>query len=259
MSIVLIPITQREDGEQAVSGRELHAFLGLGRDYTTWFKKMVEYGFAEGQDFTPVRVESSGGRPSIDHALTLDMAKELSMIQRTDRGKQAREYFIEVEKSARRAPAELSRADLARMVLAAESEKAALEAKVEADAPKVAYVDRFVADSDLRVLRNVAKSLGLKESQLRDALLEHNWIYSESAERWSEKKQEKETVTRYSAYASHARFFEPVPNHTAPRFRGEVMHTLKITPAGAEAIARACERWGLVAGRDPRLDMEATS
>lgn len=93
----LIPIRE-DDGRQAVSGRDLHAFLGLGRDYTTWFKSMVEYGFTEGEDFTPVRVESSGGRPGADHVLTLDMAKELAMIQRTDKGKQARQYFIEVEK-----------------------------------------------------------------------------------------------------------------------------------------------------------------
>ena len=57
----LIPIRE-DDGRQAVSGRDLHAFLGLGRDYTTWFKSMVEYGFTEGEDFTPVRGESPGDR-----------------------------------------------------------------------------------------------------------------------------------------------------------------------------------------------------
>lgn len=93
----LIPIRDHE-GQQAVSGRDLHSFLEVSRDYTTWFKKMTEYGLTEGQDFTPVRVESTGGRPGLDHALTLDAAKEIAMIQRTDKGKRARLYFIECEK-----------------------------------------------------------------------------------------------------------------------------------------------------------------
>lgn len=122
---------------------------------------------------------------------------------------------------------------------------AALEAKVEADAHNVAYMDRYVADSDLRVLRNVAKSIGVQEKTLRDALMAHKWIYCEQSERWSEKKQEKETIKRYSAYAEKRDYFRPVPVHDAPRFRGEVMHTLKVTPEGAVAIAKAAKRWGI--------------
>lgn len=59
---------------------------------------MIEYGFEYGKDFTSILGKSSGGRPSMDYSLTIDMAKEISMIQRTDRGKQARSYFIECEK-----------------------------------------------------------------------------------------------------------------------------------------------------------------
>lgn len=115
-----------------------------------------------------------------------------------------------------------------------------LEAKVEADAPKVDYVDTFVADSDLRLLRNVAKSLNITEGELRADLIARKWIYAEHMTRWSESKQEKETITRYSAYSHKAAYFFPVPNHAAPRFKGEVMHTLKVTPTGATAIARLC-------------------
>lgn len=115
---------------------------------------------------------------------------------------------------------------------------AELEAKVEADAPKVDYVDTFVADADLRLLRNVAKSLDMPEGFLRGDLLSRKWIYAEHTTRWSDSKQEKETITRYSAYSHKATYFEPVPNHLAPRFKGEVMHTLKVTPQGAVAIAR---------------------
>jgi len=145
------------------------------------------------------------------------------------------------------APAELSRIEI--LTLAMESEKRAveLEAKVTTDAPKVAYVDTFVADGDLRLLRAVAKDLHVSETVLRDDLVARKWIYKETATRWSEKKQEKEVVSRYSPYAEKARYFQTTPAHDAPRFRGEVMHTLKATPQGAAAIARLYGQRGTVA------------
>ena len=100
MNNPLIPLTEH-DGIQAVMGRDLHSFLGIGRDYTNWFKQMVEYGFEQGKDFTPDLARSNGGRPRADHIISLDMAKEISMIQRTDKGKQARQYFLECERQAK--------------------------------------------------------------------------------------------------------------------------------------------------------------
>ena len=94
----LIKITTNENGEQLVSGRELHDFLEVKTAYKDWFPRMCEYGFVEDLDFSSFSSESTGGRPKTDHAMTLDMAKEISMIQRTEKGKQARLYFIEVEK-----------------------------------------------------------------------------------------------------------------------------------------------------------------
>lgn len=154
----LIPIREH-DGQQAVSGRELHAFLGLGRDYTTWFKSMVEYGFAEGEDFSPVRVESSGGRPGADHAMTLDMAKELAMIQRTPRGQEARRYFIEVEKQARTIAVPRTYAEALEAAAAQARRAEALEAKVAADAPKVLFADVIGASDQGILVRELAKLL----------------------------------------------------------------------------------------------------
>lgn len=116
--------------------------------------------------------------------------------------------------------------------------------------PRAAYVEKFVADEDLRLMRNVAKSLGMQEKALRDALLAHGWIYCEEASRWSEKKRCKVKMRRYSPVADKRGWFRPVPQHEAPRFRGEVWHCLKVTPAGAVAIARAAARWGLIAGEE---------
>ena len=95
----IIKITKDENGNSVVSGRDLHEFLEVGTPYDKWFPRMCEYGFSEEIDFSTFLSESTGGRPRTDHALTLDMAKEISMIQRTDKGKQARRYFIEVEKA----------------------------------------------------------------------------------------------------------------------------------------------------------------
>ncbi|GAA3264193.1 Phage antirepressor protein [Lactococcus lactis subsp. lactis] len=94
----LINITQNENNDQVLSGRELHEFLEVKDKYPQWILRMTEYGFVEGEDFITILGKSSGGRPSQDHALKLDMAKEISMIQRTPKGKEARQYFIQVEK-----------------------------------------------------------------------------------------------------------------------------------------------------------------
>lgn len=100
----LIKITKDDNGNSVVSGRDLHEFLEINTPYKKWFDRMIEYGFAENVDFAVmdknVHDEKvfGGVRKVTDHALTLDMAKEISMIQRTEKGKKARQYFIEVEK-----------------------------------------------------------------------------------------------------------------------------------------------------------------
>lgn len=98
----LIKVTKDSKGVSVVSGRDLHKFLEVQTQYTKWFDRMVDYGFTENIDFVAIsqkRLTAQGNETTYtDHALTLDMAKEISMIQRTDKGKQARQYFIEVEK-----------------------------------------------------------------------------------------------------------------------------------------------------------------
>ena len=94
----LIKITTK-DGKQLVSARELHEFLEIKTDFRKWFPRMCEYGFEESIDYTPVKfVHPMNLQECTDYAISIDMAKELSMIQRTEKGKQARLYFIECEK-----------------------------------------------------------------------------------------------------------------------------------------------------------------
>lgn len=95
----LIVTSQNENGEITLSGRELHEFLEVKTAYKDWFPRMVDYGFEEGRDFSSYLSESTGGRPSQDHQIKIDMAKEIAMIQRSERGKEARQYFLQVEKA----------------------------------------------------------------------------------------------------------------------------------------------------------------
>lgn len=101
----LIKIQTNESGEQLVSARELYVFLGATERFSTWFERQLQYGFTENQDFTSVKsftlVNNGAKKELIDYALTLDCAKEISMIQRSEKGKQARQYFLECEKLAK--------------------------------------------------------------------------------------------------------------------------------------------------------------
>jgi phage anti-repressor protein len=95
-----------ENGKKTVNAIDLHSFLGSGQKFSDWIKNRVEqYSFIEGQDFTINLGKSTGGRPTQDYHLSLDMAKELSMVERNEKGKQARQYFIECEKKANTLPA----------------------------------------------------------------------------------------------------------------------------------------------------------
>lgn len=240
----LIPI-QDNDGVQAVMGRDLHAFLEVKSNYTEWFDRMVEYGFSEGQDFIRNSESNGRGRPTVNHVISLDMAKEISMIQRTDKGKQARQYFIECEK--RYQAGEMSELDEAKLVQRALQityrqvrELEAVNAEMQ---PKASYFDEFVAGEDLIQFRTLANQLEIKESALRQILIDHKWIYRVEGNRWSNKLNKIVSVYQYRAYAAKSHLFRLVACHEAPRVNGEVQQSLKLTPRGAEAVAKAVKKW----------------
>lgn len=81
---------------QRVSARELHECLNIGTPYTMWFQRMCEYGFSEGVDFITKMLESTGGRPSIDAEISIDMAKHICMIQRSPEGKLLYKYISKI-------------------------------------------------------------------------------------------------------------------------------------------------------------------
>lgn len=89
-----------DSGEPMVSARELHDGLGISTRFNDWFPRMTDYGFIEGNDFYSKmsKTSESGGRPAIDYQITIDMAKQICMIQRSEKGKQYRNYFLSLEK-----------------------------------------------------------------------------------------------------------------------------------------------------------------
>lgn len=95
----LIKVNYENAERPSVMGRELHEALEVETPYHKWFPRMCEYGFNENQDFWTKMSESTGGRPATDHEISLDMAKEICMLQRTEKGKMFRQYFIAIEKA----------------------------------------------------------------------------------------------------------------------------------------------------------------
>lgn len=152
----LIKITTNEVGEPTVLGRELHEFLGVTTRYNDWFPRMVEYGFTEGKDFYSFlsKTSETGGRPSTDHLLTIDMAKEICMIQRTEVGKQARQYFIQVEKDYN-SPEKI----MARALRIAEKELSTLKLDVERMKPKEIFADSVASSQSTILIGELAKIL----------------------------------------------------------------------------------------------------
>ena len=132
----LIKLTKNEQGIETVNARELHEFLEVKSKFADWFKNRVsEFGFIENSDFVSVsKILESGGR-SIEYHISIDMAKELSMLERNDKGKQARLYFIECERiaNAKQVPQSFAEA----LQLAANQAK-----QLEAQAAKVNYFDK---------------------------------------------------------------------------------------------------------------------
>lgn len=154
----LIKITYNND-RPAVSARDLHDFLEVKTAYKDWFPRMCEYGFTEGEDFNPLkieRVQNEGERMvarTVDDAvLTIDMAKELCMIQRNEKGKQARQYFLQIEKDWN-SPEKV----MARALQIAGDKLKRLESKVEADAPKVLFADAVSASKTSILVGELAK------------------------------------------------------------------------------------------------------
>ena len=181
----LIKVTYSND-RPVVSARELHDFLEVQTKYQDWFPRMCEYGFTEGADFNFLKneqVQIEGGRTVtrhiLDAALSIDMAKEICMIQRSEKGKIARQYFIQLEKDWNSPEKVMARAlDIAHRELnslkAANAELTVQNAIMQ---PKADYFDELVDRNLLTSFRDTAKQLGVSQNAFIGFLKDHKYIY----------------------------------------------------------------------------------
>jgi anti-repressor protein len=172
----LIPVFDRNiggEGVQAVNARDLHAFLEVGKVFGAWITERIDqYGFVVGRDFEVFSETGNnplGGRPAIEYALTLDMAKELAMVERNDQGKRARLYFIECERRAKSAAATLDLRDpktLLRLLTQTAETAATLQSTVQEQIPKVLFFEAVAASGGAQGIGEVAKVLGTGRTRL---------------------------------------------------------------------------------------------
>ena len=159
-----------------LSARDLHEFLEVETPFKKWFGRMAEYGFQKNIDYREVMDKivhnSQGGRPSTDYEITLDMAKEIAMIQRNEKGKVARQYFIEIEKQWN-SPERV----IARGYVEAKKQLDTLNQKVIEMQPKVDYFDNLVDRNLLTSLRDTAKELKIGQKLFNNKLLEDGYLY----------------------------------------------------------------------------------
>lgn len=169
-----------------VSGRELHEALEVKTDYPHWFDRMKEYGFAEGEDYQTNlsdRSDGKAGKPRTDHAITIPMAKELCMLQRTEKGSFFRKYFIKVEEAWNSPEMVMKRAlEIANSrVKELQINVASLTVDNEIMRPKAEYFDELVDRNLLTNIRDTAKELKIKQSEFVKFLLDKKYLYRDKS------------------------------------------------------------------------------
>lgn len=174
----LIKINYESD-RSTVLARDLHEFLEVETPFNKWFSRMCEYGFTDGADFQTFLSESTGGRPATDAQLTIDMAKEICMLQRNEKGKQARQYFLQLEREWNSPEAVMSRA--LRMAEERLERFKTINANLSVQnaimQPKAEYFDGLCDRESLTGVRETAKLLGLKQNDFVKWLIDHKYIY----------------------------------------------------------------------------------
>lgn len=218
-----------------VSARELHEFLEVKTAYKDWFPRMCEYGFTERIDFNPLKneqVRQEGNRMVSrtveDAQLTIDMAKEICMLQRNERGKQARQYFIQLEKDWNSPEKVMARAlQIAeKQILSLRAINSALTVENQIMQPKADYFDDLV-DRNLNTgIRETAKELGVKEKTFVPALIAMKYLY----------RDKKGKLQPYAQYADDLFVLKECYNEKT-QWSGT---QLLITPKGRETFRLLC-------------------
>ncbi len=169
------------DTIQTVDGRGLHAYLQNRDHFATWVKDRIEqYGFVENLDFVSYSETSEkGGRPSKEYAFSIDMAKEIAMVEKNEQGKKARLHFIECERRAKDPMSALSDPAAMRVLLLGYTEKVlALEGQIAEATPKLQALERIAESDGSMCVTDAAKTLQARPKDLFAHLRGRKWIYS---------------------------------------------------------------------------------
>ena len=190
----LIPINDN-NGKKAVSARDLYNFLGCTERFQSWFDRQIQYGFVEDVDYVGCKVFNALANQELqDYAMTISMAKEVSMIQRNEKGKEARTYFIACEQKLQELASPsymiddpIKRAEKwieeekQRQQLAIDNQKKA--EKIEQDKPKVIFADAVSTSQRSCLIAELAKILkqngvDMGQNRLFNWLRKHGYLCS---------------------------------------------------------------------------------
>ncbi|MCR4258270.1 phage antirepressor KilAC domain-containing protein [Streptococcus uberis] len=186
----LINVTLNDNHEPIVSARQLHQTLDIKKRFSAWFEQNIK-GFVEGYDFTgvpggtPVKGGNGNTQYLDDYALTLDTAKHLAMMSKTDKGQEVRAYFIQIEKDYN-SPEKI----MARALLMADKKVHKLEAQIEADRPKVLFADAVSASHSSILVGELAKLLkqngvDIGATRLFKWLRSHGYLIKRNGRDWN--------------------------------------------------------------------------
>ena len=203
-----------EETQQTVNARELHSFLEVGKDFSTWIKDRIEkYGFVEDVDY--VKIDSpktgnqkGGDRRSIEYYISLSMGKEIGMVERTEKGREVRHYFIECEKRLKETrqqmelaiPQTLPEALRLAADLAEKNQQLIEQAKI--DTPKAEWCDRVTAANEHMTITQAAKTLNYPPRKFKDYLRQIGFIYANSDTPMQEHIRAGRAVLRYAHYTT---------------------------------------------------------
>lgn len=184
----IIPVYTTDTGEKVVVGRELHEKLGIGQDYSNWFKRMCEFGFVEGKEYSLFLANNTGqrGKPKKEHILTLDMAKHIAMIQRSEIGMKIRQKLIDLEKTVNdimptgETLVAMALVEAQKILEAKDQEIKRQEQLIEIMEPKAEYYDRILKAPGLVNVRTIAKEYGMSAKAFNQMLHDFKIQYKDT-------------------------------------------------------------------------------
>lgn len=234
-------IQENKDLQQAVSARELYQFLEPTERFSNWFDRQVQYGFEEGVDYLGCKFFNTLAKQELqDYLMSVDMAKEVSMIQRSDKGKQARQYFIECEKKLSKQVFQLpdftNPAEAARAFADQYEQKQIAMQKLAIAEPKAKALDVIDSSEGALNIRDTGKTLGIGQKKFIEWALKNEWLYRDSKNKlqaYSKRIQQGYLEIKATTYG-HASFGSRATTQTVVTPQGLVQLSKVFSSTGKE-------------------------